>query len=189
MPAKKEPSLLPESENAASVSARLIRWLTTVGRFIIVFTELFVVLAFLSRFYFDRKNADISETVRQQKAILETTKQFESDYTLLQQRLKFIQNFNANSQNKLTDRLLSLSQSAPPEIVFSSLTIPDAQSKTLTANLTVSAPSQAGIVDFVTNLTLNSEVDSIDIQKIEKKDNDTSYTLNLTILFKAVTNG
>jgi len=53
MPAKKEISLLPDEENLDSFSARAFRWLTTVGRYVIVFTELIVICAFLSRFWLD----------------------------------------------------------------------------------------------------------------------------------------
>jgi hypothetical protein len=47
MPAKKEISLLPDEENADSLSARIVRWITTVGRYVIVFTELIVIGAFV----------------------------------------------------------------------------------------------------------------------------------------------
>jgi methyl coenzyme M reductase subunit C-like uncharacterized protein (methanogenesis marker protein 7) len=77
MPAKKEISLLPDEENLNTLSARVLRYLTTIGRVIIILTELAVISAFLSRFWLDRKNADLSETIRQQKAILESTQEFE----------------------------------------------------------------------------------------------------------------
>ena len=47
MPAKKEISLLPNEENLNTFSARFLRWVTSVGRVVIVFVELIVIGAFL----------------------------------------------------------------------------------------------------------------------------------------------
>ncbi|MBU4397602.1 hypothetical protein KKC08_05560 [Patescibacteria group bacterium] len=85
MPAnfKREISLLPKDQDNNSSTAKLIRWITTVGRVVIIFTELIVIAAFVSRFWLDRKNSDLSESIRQQKAILESTALFEVDYSTL----------------------------------------------------------------------------------------------------------
>jgi len=87
MPPKKEISLLPSEENLNSPLAKITKWATSTGRVVIIFVELIVILAFLSRFSLDRRNADLSETLRQQKAILASTKDFENDYLSLQKRL------------------------------------------------------------------------------------------------------
>jgi len=73
---KKELSLLPDSSNPNSFSARFIKWVTTIGRWVMTLTELIVISAFISRFWLDRKNSDLSDLIRQKQAILESTQEF-----------------------------------------------------------------------------------------------------------------
>ena len=44
---------------------RIVAWATTYGRYIMITTEIIVLLAFISRFSLDRKNTDLTEEVTQ----------------------------------------------------------------------------------------------------------------------------
>lgn len=187
MPPKKEISLLPEENNPQSFSNRFIRWLTTAGRFVIVFTELIVIMAFVSRFWLDRKNADLSETIRQQTSILESTKDFENEYLVLQQRLSFVKNFYQKPPD-YAPKIQSLIESSPPGIVYNrfSLSHPE-ESPLIQSDMVVYAYQESSIVDFVTNLILNPNVNSVNIKNIEKKPKDTKYTISLSLSFNPST--
>lgn len=176
-------SFLPDEEDVNSLSARVIRWVTTVGRFVIVFTELIVICAFLSRFWLDRTNSDLSEVVRQQKAILESTSEFENDYAQLQRRLELIQKIYA-SQPEYQTKVDTLIQSTPSDINYNSLTIThDPDKKEVSAIINLSAYQESSIVNFITNLIANPKISSVDIKKIEKRSNDNKYNVNLSLVF------
>ena len=185
MLAKKEMSFLPEEENVNSITARFVRWITTVGRFVIVFTELIVICAFLSRFWLDRTNSDLSEVVRQQKAILESTVDFENDYNQLQKRLKLIKNYYQN-QPEYQSCLTTLVESTPAEISYTSLEINRNSTNQIVADINLSAYNESSIVDFITNLFVNPKVSSVDIKVIEKKPKDTKYNVDLSLVFNPV---
>ena len=188
MPPKKEISLLPEENNPHSFSNRFIRWLTTAGRYVIVFTELVVVLAFLSRFWLDRKNADLSETLRQQKAILESTKEFENEFTLLQQRLNFVDKFYQQSP-EYVPKIQSIVESSPPGVVYNRLSLSRVpESAHVQTDMVVYVYQESSIVDFVTNLILNPQIGTVNIRSIEKKPKDTKYIVSLTLSFINPTN-
>jgi hypothetical protein len=183
MPVKKEISLLPDEENVNTFSARAIKWVTTAGRFVMVFTELIVICAFLSRFWLDRTNSDLSEVVRQQKAILESTKDFEKEYSLLQKRLKLIKNFY-QGQPQYQNKITSLAESTPLDITFEHLRVDrNPVTNQTTASIGILAYSESSIIDFITNLVLNPAVSSVDIEAIEKKPKDSKYTINLLLTF------
>lgn len=183
MPVKKEISLLPDQDNATSFSVRAVKWLLSAGRFVIVFTELIVICAFLSRFWLDRTNSDLSETVRQQKAILESTKDFEVEYTSLQKRLAVIKNFYANQPDFKT-KLDSLVQSTPLDITFDNLTIAkSSKDNSISSTVTFIAYKESSVIDFITNLILNPNISSVDIQTIEKKPRDSKYSVALSLVF------
>ena len=184
MSVKKEMSFLPEENDVNSFSARTIRWLTTVGRYVIVFSELIVICAFISRFWLDRTNSDLSESIRQQQAILETTVDFETEYTVLQQRLKVISQFY-QSQPEYQNKLSTLVASTPPGINYDKLSVAwDPITSKISSSISLYSYQESAIVDFITNLTLNPSVASVDVQKIERKPKETKYLVDLSLVFK-----
>lgn len=184
MALKKEISLLPDEHNSSLLSARIIKWAVTVGRYVIVFTELIVIGAFISRFWLDRKNSDLSEIVRQQKAILESTHAFEEEYILLNNRLTAIKQLYS-SQPDYGPGINSLVNSTPREITYKSLTVQkDQNSSDVQLELSVFAYQENSIIDFMTNLLLNPTFDSVSVNSIEKKPKDSKYTVNLSLVVK-----
>jgi len=181
---KREPSLLPEEENADTITAKILRYLTTVGRVIIILTELIVISAFISRFWLDRRNSDLSEIVRQQKAILATTVEFEKEYSLLQQRLKVVKKLLSENPD-FFGPINALVKSTPPEIVYDNLNLKDTtdQSAPPIATLNLYSYREDSLVEFISNLMVNPTIKSVSVNKIEKKVRDTRYLVNLTIEF------
>ena len=183
---KKEISLLPESENPRSFGSRFFKWVTTTGRVAIVLTELIVISVFISRFWLDRKNSDLSEVLRQKQSILESVIPFEQEFTGLQQRLSYIKDFYSN-QPEYNNQIDSLIVSTPQTVFYEKLSISkDEQSKSTTINTSLIAYKEEDIVSFVTNLMLNPDIDQVNVNKIEKKEKENQYSISLTLLFKPI---
>ncbi len=85
--AKKQISLLADAPFDLTLQGRIVNWLTTWGRAILVLVEVVVIGAFFSRFWLDRKNSDLSDDIRQKRAILESTLEFENDFRSLQKKI------------------------------------------------------------------------------------------------------
>ncbi len=169
MAVKKELSLLPDSENPNSFGAKTIKWLTTVGRWIIVLTEFIVVSAFISRFWLDRKNSDLSDTIRQQQAILESTQDFESEFNSFQQKLKYIRNFY-NNDPQYVPKINTLVDSTPTDLYYQTLSIKkDKDTNAVSATASLIAFNENSIITFINNLTVNPNIESVKINQIEKK--------------------
>jgi hypothetical protein len=62
---KKEINLLPKEEFEKKPLGKFLVWALSIGRYIVIFTELIVILAFLSRFKLDRDLADLNQSVRE----------------------------------------------------------------------------------------------------------------------------
>lgn len=186
MPSKKEISLLPGEENSNNLFARILKWLTSVGRVVIIFTELIVIGAFLSRFWLDRKNSDLSEILRQQKAIISSTKEFEDDYLSLQERLKYIKDFYSHEPAYINN-LNSFVQSIPSDVYIQNLIFNnDKKSALVTATAQLYSYQEESIVNFITNLKLNPDISSVKVQNIEKKTKDSKFYLDIAFSFKKV---
>jgi len=186
MAAKKEISLLPESENPRSFGSLFLKWITTTGRVTIILTELIVISVFISRFWLDRKNSDLSEVLRQKQAILESVIPFEQEFVGLQQRLAYIKDFYSN-QPEYSQQIDSLITSTPQNIFYENLSISkDEKLKSTTINTSLIAYKEEDIVSFITNLMSNPDIDQVDVNKIEKKEKENQYSISLTLIFKAV---
>lgn len=184
MAIKKELSLLPDAENPYSFSAKVLKWSTTVGRWVIVLTELIVIVAFISRFWLDRKNSDLSEVIRQRQAILASTSDFEQEFNSFQKRLTYVRNFYEN-QPEYDDKVETLVKSTPNDLTYKSISIKqDDKNGDITINATLNAYSENSIFDFINNLKLNPKIDSAIINKIEKKVNENNYFLSVSLVFK-----
>lgn len=187
MSAKKELSLLSDVDNIQSFSNRLLHWISTVGRILLITTNLIVVSVFISRFWLDRKNADLSETLRQQKAIIESTKEFEADFNSLQARLNYIKSYILSS-NSLSPKLVSLTQSIPTQVLIDNLTVNDGDTATTVVQLTATALNEQSIVDLVSNLILNPQIKSVEISSIEKKSKTNKFKIILSLNISSQSN-
>lgn len=186
MAAKKEISLLPESENPRSFGARFFKWITTTGRVAIIFTELIVISVFVSRFWLDRKNSDLSEVSRQKQAILSSISPFETEFVQLQQRLSYIKDFYSN-QPQYNKQINSLITSTPQDLFYEKLSVTkDEKTKLISINTSLIAYREDSIVSFITNLMLNPDIDQVDVTKIEKKEKENQYSVSLTLYFKPI---
>ena len=68
MAARKKSSrinLLPQEEFAASTLGRILAWILSTFRILVIMTELIVILAFLSRFWLDARTTDLNEEIKQ----------------------------------------------------------------------------------------------------------------------------
>ena len=184
MAAKKEISLLPESENPRSFSARFFKWITTTGRVTIILTELIVISVFISRFWLDRKNSDLSEISRQKQAILESTAPFEKEFVQLQNRLTYIKDFYSN-QPDYSKQIDSLISSTPEDLFYDDISVfKDEKSKLTAINTSLIAFREESIVSFITNLMLNPDIDQVNVNKIEKREKENTYSILITLFFK-----
>ena len=66
---------------------KILNWLLTAGRTIVVVTELVVITAFLSRFWLDKTLTDLNEQNALKKAQVEASLPFEKDFRAIQSRL------------------------------------------------------------------------------------------------------
>ena len=182
MAIKKEISLLPEAENPNSFGAVFFKWLTTIGRWVIVITEFIVIVAFISRFWLDRKNSDLSEIVRQQKSIIDSTKYFDMEFSSFQERLTTIK--KAYSEQPEYDKYLSsLIKSTPLDLIYDSISAKKTADNEVVITASLISSNENSIVAFISNLMMNTDIKAVEINKIEKKPKENNYNVFISIIF------
>lgn len=91
--------LLHPQSNPEKLPVRLIRWLLSTGRFIFVFVEALVLLAFIARFKLDADLASKKEAIEQQIPYIESLKPYEIFIRQTQLKLSTIDSIKTNSMD------------------------------------------------------------------------------------------
>ncbi len=161
---KHQINLLPKDSFEESNLGKFLKWAISIGRWVVVFTDLIVICAFLSRFYFDTRLDSLHDDIKESQAIVEATSGFENSFRLLQERLKLIKVF---SQTKTEGRqkIDLLAQILPNDIVLTSVSFSESK-----AEVSGTAASQAGMEVFVKNLLALPQIKNLSFTQFSQKD-------------------
>jgi Tfp pilus assembly protein PilN len=113
-------NLLPEREFAGTVTGRILSWIISTFRVIVIATEILVMTAFLSRFWLDAQNTDLNEEIEQKRAILAASQDFEKQFKDTQQRLRI---YSALNTIRVPSTYISaIAQKLPPDVSLVNVT-------------------------------------------------------------------
>ncbi len=157
-------NLLPQDEIEKSPAGKFLKWALSFGRYIVIFTELIVLLAFFSRFYFDRKLSDLHESIAQKQAIVESASDLEKQAREIQGRLAaaktiLLEDVPAQAM------LINLGQATPSDIVYNTVYI-----TTTSVAITATANSVASLGVFLANLRSANFTD-VSLDSVEENKN------------------
>ena len=168
----------------SSFLERFINWTLTVGRIVVILTELIALGAFLYRFSLDQQLIDLHSKIKQEQAIVAYLKDSEATYRNLQDRLSVASNFSAagNERVKVFKDLIAF---APPGIIFDDFNLTYNRVKISTEVYSVSSLSS-----FVDSLKKYSSVEKVSIDKIENQASSgtLAVTINATLKTKTYAN-
>lgn len=143
---KKKPiTLLPQEGFETTTLGHVLSWALTAGRAIVILTELAVILAFISRFWFDRTLTDLNDQIKQKSTLINASSSFEQQYRSVQTRLVTISQLTQQSDPAtLTDTILA---QVPPEVKLNQLSL-----KREVAQITGVSLTEAGIELLISQL-------------------------------------
>jgi Tfp pilus assembly protein PilN len=180
MPAKKETSklinLLPQEEFTASTIGRILTWLLSSFRIIVIVSEMVVMGAFISRFWLDAKNADLSDEIEQKEAIVNSYKTFEEDFRSIQKKLLIFSSVSRPSEVP-SQTLETLVAILPQEI---SLTGLETDKKTIT--VTGTTAEESPINTYIASLKFTKLFSEVEV--VQLNFDSTKALINFTIQAK-----
>lgn len=161
MAAQAPVNLLPKSDFEQSVWGRFLKWLLTTGRYLIIVTELIVILAFLSRFKLDQDLSNLNESIGQKKRILDALSDTERRFRHTQTRI--------NIAGKMLDNQSfailvadNLTAKVPPGMTITALGVDHAREVTLDST----ALSDTVLSSFLTRMASDKKWKTLDITQI-----------------------
>ena len=162
MPAGSTINLLDQPEFESSSLGKLLTWAITYGRYIMIGTEIIVLLAFISRFSLDRRLTDLREEIAQKQTILVANQQFEQDFNSLQQSLKKI-SLLITDQNKPVNTFYQVSGLLPSDVKVTEFGLSDKN-----IEIVVNAGTTQGLSTFLSRLQHQKGISNIEVTDVEK---------------------
>lgn len=155
-------NLLGQEDISRSPGGRIIAWALTYGRYIMVGTEIIVLLAFISRFSLDRKLTDLKEEIAQKQAILLANAPLEADIRVVQDQIIKIKTL-LKDQTKPVDTFRMVTSILPQDSYLQTLEI---TSEKFSAD--VVSGTTDGFGQFLTNAQSVKQIAKIDIGEVKK---------------------
>ena len=143
---KTEINLLPADKFAVSAFGRILNWLLSTFRFITIVVELLVMTAFLSRFWLDARNSDLSDEMEQKVALLASAQEFEQEFNAVKEKINIYTSISASEDSVLT-ALKKIPTILPEGITLDSLSLAADGTR-----LSGSAQTEEQISQFLVNL-------------------------------------
>lgn len=176
MSSSHEISLLPKEEFERKALGRFLIWVLSVGRWIVVFTEFIVICAFLSRFYLDRRIADLHDDIFQKQAIVKAMSSFEEEFRFLQVRIETIEELTSQSTpSEVLEAIISI---VPPDVSLSSFDFEKGK-----VEVSAVALSYQGLASFYQLWDQLENFDNLRVTKIAKEENETGISFTIVANF------
>lgn len=178
-------NLLTRKEEQLKLQVRLIKWLLSSGRFIVVFVELLTIGAFVYRYKLDTDLADLQDKIKEQVLYIQSLKNDEALIRQTQFQLTTIKQSRSEGAD-YASVLLKISQLTPKNITLINITTSRTQSfpKT-TFTITGETPSNLELSAFIRALQKDPVFADAALTNVSFE-GTTTFTISGTISGKGV---
>jgi Tfp pilus assembly protein PilN len=163
MPKNKAINLLPQEEFDVSLVGRTLKWAMGTFRIIVIVTEVIVMSAFLSRFWLDAKNSDLSNSIKVKSAQIAALANKEKQFRSLQSQLNIARVIKAAAP--LSEKIDKITSKLPPEVGLMSVSVLENS-----AQVKGSSATEIGVAQFVANLKADPSFKSVDLGQVNSSE-------------------
>ena len=166
-------NLIPQDPFFDTVLGRTLSWCMGAGRYIVIFTEIVVILSFAARFTLDRTVTDLNESLLKQLTLIEGMREDELAFKLAQSQVTEVK--TSLESSNIIDVFGALNKVVPPDILLKRMSISQKS-----VSLEADAQSQNALITFINNLQLSNQFNSVRVGKIEtSEDNPAGLTFTV----------
>lgn len=178
-------NLLKPQSNQEKNFVKLIKWLLSTGRYIFIFVEALVLLAFIARFKLDADIASKKEAIEQQIPYIESLIPYEVLIKQTQLKLSTIGNLKNNSGN-FSEILKSIANQTPQGVRIATLNLAKDVNQ---VNISINGQSQSNndLNAFTQGLKQNPSFSNVNINSIGFEKG--TITFSISAIFKFITGG
>jgi len=175
MPTKKQKqiNLIPQDQFESSGFGRVLKWILSSFRIIVIVTELVVMSAFLSRFWLDARNSDLNDEIDVGSSQVLAYQEIEKEFRSIQKRLATAK--SVYSEARVTSYFNEVSNKMPSEISLISVSNNENQ-----ISIKASTTSEEKIAEFLVNLEESKNLVNIKLSQVTSNIDNSALT-NFTI--------
>jgi Tfp pilus assembly protein PilN len=165
-------NLIPKDPFFSTAPGRILKWALSAGRYIVIFTELVVIMSFIARFTLDRQVTDLNQSINQKKQIILSYGDVEDSVRSAQEK---ISQYNQSEQEaNIVDTFTNLTQIMPNGIVLDNLSI-----RPTSINIAGRTLSQNAFNLLINNLQLSQDFTKIDVGELESNNEEPGLLFNI----------
>ncbi len=164
-------NLLPQSGD--SFITQFFNWALTIGRLLIIITEMVALGTFIYRFSLDMQIVDLHDKIKAESFIVANFKDAETTFRDIQDRLTTVKRYTAVG-GTTTGIFTDITKMGQGKVTFKDLTV-----NTQNAKIEVAAPTTTTLSAFVDALKTYPSIASVAIDKVQN--NTTSAQIIVTI--------
>src|SRR3989304_5550973 len=148
-------NLLPEKGFETTTTGRVLAWILSSFRVIVIVTEIIVMIAFLSRFWLDAQNSDLSDDIEQKQALLTASLSFEKEFKNTQKRLKIFSDLLKQGDN-ISNSLTAITNYLPQDLFLKQVNYSDNLYQ-----INGISPNESGVQQLMVNLSSSGKFSEI----------------------------
>ncbi len=168
-------NLLPQEEFDESTFGRVIKWLLSTFRYLVISTEMIVMIAFLSRFWLDAKSNDLTDTINQKKSLIASYATFEDTFRQTQAKLKTFKDYTQG--NKLVSPLIKdVASKIPSDVSLVEITLDGSK-----VVLRASTQNEGSASAFVSSLNSSPFLQNMVVDSVETKNENLIISIKGTL--------
>ena len=139
-------NLLAQKGFEATTSGRILLWILSSFRVIVIVTEIIVMIAFLSRFWLDAQSTDLKEEIQQKQAVIAASLDFEKEFKKTQKKLSVFSEIT-QEEGKITLAINTVGSLLPPDAFLKSVAFSEQG-----IEIEGSTPNERSIQQIIVNL-------------------------------------
>ncbi len=153
-------NLAPKDPFFDTTLGKVLRWSLTVGRYIVIFTELVVIFSFATRFTLDRRVTDLNDSIFQKESVIKSYGDLEDKVRLTQFQIEQYQ--QVEQLSNLADIFPILSAITPQDVRLDNLVI-----KPASVSLEGTTLTQSSFNTLINNIQLSGKFFNVTVDRIE----------------------
>jgi len=164
-PASISINLLPKDPFYQTPLGKILKWALSIGRYIVIFTELIVILSFVTRFSLDRRVTDLNDALFQKQTLIESYGDLEANVRQTQDKIDQYQQIE--QQSNIAEVFPKLSAITPRDVTLDELVV-----KSDSVTLSGLTQSQNSLSLLINNIQLSPDFTRVSVDRIETGSTD-----------------
>ncbi len=169
--------ILRPQGNPEQLSRAFTRWLLSSGRYIFIFVEAIVLIAFLSRFKLDADIARVKEAIEGKLSFVNNLRPYETAIKQTQLKLSSINSFY-KQEPRYSDILDNIAKNTPQGVTILSMSIKK-EVDSVTIQINAQARSNNDFLGFFQSLKQDSGFANVNLAGVGLEKGLISFTMNM----------